>query len=150
MNVDIVGNLHKSFLASWSQETSSDPSNWSRKNAAWGQCAVTACYAQTILGGDIVRVTYETPGEGRGSHYFNILTSGEKIDFTIQQFPDGTIFNPPIYSDTQELKQVTREYINEKGYNCSTSEYILLHPSTENRYNILCSAIQNAQANYRG
>jgi hypothetical protein len=57
----------------WSADTSSDPDQWEQANPAWGQCAVTACLVQDILGGDILWTMAICPDGREYSHYFNML-----------------------------------------------------------------------------
>jgi len=72
----------------WCRETAS-PScqdGWSKDNLSWGQCAVTALLVQCIEGGELLRTVIE----GYGSHYYNRLPSGQTVDLTSDQFPEGT------------------------------------------------------------
>lgn len=65
----------------WARDTSYDPAQWSAKNPAWGQCAVTALVVQDYCGGAIVS------GEVNGiAHYWNRLPSNKELDLTLQQF----------------------------------------------------------------
>jgi hypothetical protein len=110
------------LAASWSAVTSSDPNNWSPDNPAWGQCAVTACIAQDLLGGDIRWAEAVLPDGRTISHYFNVLDSGGVQDFTARQFPAGTII-PEGEPKTRGLP--------------STRDYVLSYPATRERYLIL-------------
>ena len=83
-----IKSLKEIFRKAWSQETTSDPEKWSPKNPAWGQCAVTACALQDIIGGEIVWTQVTMPDGEKISHYFNKV-GGKEIDFTREQFPDG-------------------------------------------------------------
>ncbi|GEM_PF-1696852 len=65
----------------WGRDTSYDPAQWSAKNPAWGQCAVTALVIQDYCGGAIVS------GEVNGiPHYWNRLSSSVEWDLTLTQF----------------------------------------------------------------
>ena len=78
----------------WDAETSSDPENWKRNKAAWGQCAVTALLVQDLFGGELRRVVATLPDGREISHYFNGLDNG-MLDLTRTQFPEGTTFSTP-------------------------------------------------------
>ena len=124
----------------WSTHTSSDPQNWSYDNLSWGQCAVTALLVQDIFGGEIVRTNYILPDGERGSHYFNILQNGERVDLTIDQFPEGTDFRPPLNRSNEELITLTRNYVKSKGYEGTIRDYILSFEQTAHRFRLLKNA----------
>jgi hypothetical protein len=108
--------LEEALAEAWSRGTSADPDNWSEENPAWGQCAVTALIVQDYLGGSLRR------GEvGPISHYWNVLPSGEEIDLTLRQFPEGTTI-----ANTAER----------------TREYVLSHHETVRRYSKLAQRVQ--------
>ena len=113
-----VADLQKKLRKAWSAATSSDPDIWSPENPAWGQCAVTACAVQDIFGGDIVWSEAALPDGRKISHYFNRINNLE-IDFTRDQFPDGT--------------QIPAGQPKTKGHP-STRDYVLSFPATQNRY----------------
>ena len=69
---------------------------WSSSNAAWGQCAVTACIVQDLLGGDIIWSLAKSPDQREHSHYFNVLPDGSIVDLTKEQFP--LVFCPGEYA----------------------------------------------------
>jgi hypothetical protein len=75
--------LRNALEAAWSRETTVNPANWSERNPAWGQCAVTALIVQDELGGELLRATVQGV-----SHYWNLLETGEELDFTRRQFSD--------------------------------------------------------------
>jgi hypothetical protein len=108
--------LETALETAWSRETSADAANWSEANRAWGQCAVTALIVQDYLGGTLRR------GEvGPISHYWNLTPSGDEVDLTRQQFPDGT-----------EIANVT----------VRTREYVLSHLETARRYQKLARRVE--------
>ena len=73
--------LAAALRRSWCRETSYDPSRWSSKNAAWGQCAVTALIVQDHFGGELLT------GEVNGiPHFWNLLPDGQEVDLTLGQF----------------------------------------------------------------
>ena len=73
--------LRDALAEGWSAETSFDPVGWSDRNPALGQCAVTALIVQDHLGGELLRGFV-----GGTEHYWNRLSNGEELDFTIEQF----------------------------------------------------------------
>jgi hypothetical protein len=115
-----VAGLATILEGAWTRATSADPANWGEDNKAWGQCAVTALIVQDYLGGELRR------GEvGTISHYWNLLPSGEEIDFTRHQFPGG----------------VEIEHIEPR-----TREYLLSDPETARRYHDLARAVRAHEA----
>src|SRR5262245_5726578 len=93
-----MSDLEAALAQAWSRATSADPANWSQENPAWGQCAVTALLVQDYLGGTLRRAQV-----GDISHYWNVLPSGEEVDLTRHQFPEGVEF--------QNAAPRTREYV---------------------------------------
>jgi hypothetical protein len=78
--------LREMLMACWTKETSQDPENWSPENPSLGQCAVTACLLHDIYGLPVSRGQAFLPDGTTDSHYWN----DEDLDFTREQFPDGT------------------------------------------------------------
>ena len=118
--------LESVLRAAWRRDTSSDPSNWSEENPAWGQCAVTACAIQDILGGEIIWAEASLPDGSTVSHYFNKLDS--ELDLTRQQFPEGTVIPVGVPK--------------ERGF-ASTRDYVLSFEATRTRYELLKSHIKD-------
>lgn len=116
-----ISELENALRKSWSKETSSDPNKWSEENIAWGQCAVTALVVQDYLQGEVVWAPARLPDGKEISHYFN-LTRGNELDFTREQFPEGTTI-PEGIPKPKEFS--------------STREYVLSYSPTEERYKIL-------------
>jgi hypothetical protein len=104
--------LSDALRRAWSADTSSDPSNWSPSNPAWGQCAITALVVQDHFGGDLRRGTV-----GGVSHYWNVLPSGETVDLTLHQFGTGAC---QVAATTPRSR-----------------EYVLAFPDTVDRYHRL-------------
>jgi hypothetical protein len=124
MNRMMRENLKKALKKSWSRETSSDPNNWTPENPAWGQCAVTALIVQDYFGGNLIRATVNE--RGVSSHYWNELPDGIETDLTQDQFSEN--FNAFIKGHClQETK---------------TREYVLSHPATVKRYEILKQRVE--------
>ena len=117
----------------WQRETSSDPAGWAPQNPAWGQCAVTACIVQDVLGGDIVWAEAKTPAGNTISHYFNKLADGSVVDLTRDQFPAGTSLSPP---DGQPKTQGR----GGESYP-TTRDYVLSFKATQERYGRLKSSL---------
>jgi hypothetical protein len=112
--------LIKTALAqAWNGDTSAE-SDWTDANPAYGQCAVTSLVVQDHLGGELIcgRVT-------GGSHYWNMLPSGEEIDLTKQQF------KRPFVPQSTEI---------------SSREHVLADPHTRQRYELLSDRVRQALA----
>ena len=106
-----LSDLFDVIYDAWGEDTSADE-DWTAKNPALGQCAVTALVVQDALGGDLLRSTV-----GGVSHYWNRLDGGEWIDLTRGQFSlDAMLDEPPV--------------LRERGY-------VLSFPETVKRYEIL-------------
>lgn len=99
--VPTVADVERAIRAAWGRDTSDDPAGWSEDNRAFGQCAVSALVVRAIYGGDLVIATVldrdgaSTPD----GHAWNILPSGEAVDFTFDQFRDGERLAPPIVTE---------------------------------------------------
>lgn len=93
--------VEQALRASWSLETSDDPEGWSPENPALGQCAVSALVLRAIYGGDIVIATVlDRDGERTpDGHAWNVLPSGEQVDFSFDQFLDGEGLGPEIVTE---------------------------------------------------
>ncbi len=122
-----LATLEKSLLAAWTAATAYDAANWSRDNAAYGQCAVTACVVQDYLGGDIVWAEAVLPTGEKMSHFFNRL-NGAELDLTRSQFPAGT---------------VVPQGIDYPGAPSSRA-HILAYPDTVKRYELLKANVARA------
>lgn len=113
MNIKLI---YEALKKSWSKETSypSTQKDWSNKNPAFGQCAVTALVVQDYFGGELLYCSHY-------NHYWNRLLNMREIDLTRSQFENK--ITP--CADTI----VSREYIleSESAKKAITSErYILL------------------------
>lgn len=111
----VVGELRNLLEHAWSADTSADPKNWSKRNPSWGQCAVTALLVQDLFGGKLLRA--ELAGV---SHYWNLLTTGEEIDLTRDQFGDAFT----------EGTRTARE-----------RSYVMAFPETRRRYELIRSRL---------
>lgn len=88
--------LKRAFAECWSQDTSSDPENWTPENPSYGHCALAAMAAKTVLGGEMLRYDLKgTPYENLGSHYKNRLPDDTIVDFTEAQFQGC----PPVWGE---------------------------------------------------
>jgi hypothetical protein len=91
-----LADVEQALRASWSMETSDDPDGWTPENPALGQCAVSALVIRALYGGDIVIATV-LDREGNPTpdgHAWNVLPSGEQVDFAFDQFLDGEGLGP--------------------------------------------------------
>jgi hypothetical protein len=91
-----LADVEQALRASWSMETSDDPEGWTPENPALGQCAVSALVIRALYGGDIVIATVlDRNGERTpDGHAWNVLPSGEQVDFAFDQFLDGERLGP--------------------------------------------------------
>lgn len=96
-----VAEVERALSAAWSRETSDDTAVWSEGNRALGQCAVSALVVRAIYGGDIVIATVLDRDGNRtpDGHAWNVLPSGEALDFTFGQFLDGEQLGEPIVTE---------------------------------------------------
>lgn len=120
-----IHRLKRIFEKAWTRETSSDP-DWSPENPALGQCAVTACVVQDVIGGDIVWCDVALPGGKTVSHYFNRV-NGQDVDLTRQQFPQGAV--------VPEGQPKTRGH-------ATTRDYVLSFDATRQRYDTLAAKVR--------
>lgn len=99
--VPALSDAEHALRASWSLETSDDPDRWSPENPALGQCAVSALIIRALYGGDIVIATVlDRDGQRTpDGHAWNVLPSGEQVDFTFDQFVDGEGLGPEIVAE---------------------------------------------------
>ncbi|HLC81798.1 MAG TPA: hypothetical protein VJH68_04015 [Candidatus Nanoarchaeia archaeon] len=125
-----LNRLEAAVRAAWSKETSSTPEEWSPRNPARGQCAVTACVVQDYIGGDVVWYSALRPDRIVESHYFNRMPGafaqfefcrGTEYDFTRLQFPLGTVIGEG----------------GERKPGVDTKAYVLDNEATRNRYWLL-------------
>jgi tRNA(Arg) A34 adenosine deaminase TadA len=108
---------HWAITEAWSAETSADAA-WSIANPALGQCAVTACLVQDLIGGDILWAEVTLPDGAKSSHYYN-FAGGREIDLTSGQFPAGSVI-PPGQPKTKTF--------------ASTRAYVMSFTATSRRY----------------
>lgn len=103
MSAEDYGIDVEAIRRAWNRATSASPEKWSRQNTARGQCAVTACAVQDMIGGMLVRTLAALPDGTEESHYANMDGNGVMLDLTDSQFPKGTEFSP--------WEERTREYV---------------------------------------
>lgn len=117
VSVDLA-RLEAALMRSW-DATTSYYSGWKQENPAYGQCTVTALVVQDYLGGEIVRQVI-TPG---GSHFWNLLKDGSKVDLTERQFAMAPAMRE------QETTNPVRQRL-------------LAHLPTKARYELLKAAVE--------
>jgi hypothetical protein len=100
-NLPALADVEQALRASWTMESSDDPDKWSPENPALGQCAVSALIIRALYGGDIVIATVlDRDGERTpDGHAWNVLPSGEQVDFSFDQFLDGEGLGPEIVTE---------------------------------------------------
>lgn len=85
----------QALRASWTLDTSDDPSAWSPENPAAGQCTASTLVIRALYGGEIVVAdVLDEQGQVRSDHAWNVLPSGEEVDFTFSQFRKGERLGP--------------------------------------------------------
>lgn len=94
-------------------------------NLAWGQSDVTALAVQEALGGEIVRVTFETPCGKKGAHFLNVLPSGERMDVALSGYPQGTVFVPPLDAPDAVLREATLDYLHAQKVEGTLRDHML-------------------------
>jgi hypothetical protein len=96
-----IDEVARALRAAWDRDTSDDPEGWSEDNRALGQCAVSALVIRAIYGGELVIATVLDRQGNRTAdgHAWNILPSGESVDFAFDQFRDGEQLAPPIVTE---------------------------------------------------
>lgn len=105
--------------------TSVSPHTWVSENPLLGHGAVVALVAQDFFGGQLLRVSLEgTSFANMRSHYFNRLSDGNIIDFTVSQF-EGQ------YPEGLNAEERDRDHL-------------LFHRDTENRYELFASRFDTA------
>lgn len=76
--------LESALKKSWSKETCYSPTqkDWSNKNPAFGNCAITALIVQDYFDGELLYCKHY-------HHYWNRLPDGQEIDLTRSQFKEA-------------------------------------------------------------
>lgn len=118
--------LNRIFLAVWVRETSAFPDLWSQSNPAVGQCLPTAWIAKEKLGGRVMQGFWQPL---RLIHFWNILPSGEVLDFTSSQFQ-----NVQIPWNKGSVKELDKTLFN---------EYLKAFPKTKERYQLFWERFQS-------
>jgi hypothetical protein len=95
--------IEAAIRGAWSVDTC-DPSDapaWTPKNAALGQCAVTALVVHDLLGGQLLEAeVLFGDGTRQGFHYWNRLP-GLDLDLTREQFRNGETVQEPQLIDRE-------------------------------------------------
>lgn len=111
--------LGRELQDAWCRETSVQPGEWTARNPALGQCAVTALVVQDHLGGDLVQAIVNGI-----SHYWNRLESGEEVDLSREQFG-------------RSVRIETEPGVRSRAY-------VLSFPDTVSRYDLLRERLKRA------
>jgi hypothetical protein len=93
--------VEEALRAGWDRDTTDDPDRWTEDNRALGQCAVSALVIRAIYGGDLVIATVLDRDGNRtpDGHAWNILPTGEEVDFAFDQFRNGEQLAPPLVTE---------------------------------------------------
>lgn len=124
--------LREVFRKSWSRKTSypKTQDQWTAKNPAFGQCAVTSLVVNDLYGGKIV---YNRDYH----HYWNVLDNGTEVDLTKEQFGKNVTIQPQ--------GETSREYIlsSDAGARALTPQrYNLLKKQVEKNLSLLVEAVK--------
>lgn len=105
--------LEKAFTRAWSKDTTyPDVKNeWSEKNRAYGQCAITALIIYDLYGG---RLIYDKDN----FHIWNELPDGSQQDLSRSQFQEKRIFtiykyktkDEVLYDENGQRTQIVKRY----------------------------------------
>ena len=87
--------LEAAIRASWSQETSADPDEWTVDTPSRGQCDATAVVLRAYLGGEILVADILRAGRRIERHAWNRLSSGLTLDLTRDQLLPGQELGSP-------------------------------------------------------
>jgi len=95
-----INELERAVKDSWDKQSCFPgcASDWTPKNPALGQCAVTSLIVQDYLGGDLLF-------NEKYFYFWNRLPDKSEVDLTRSQFPQGT----PIEADKVELRTYVLE-----------------------------------------
>lgn len=88
----------------WSIETTFCPEDYNHHDPAWGQCAVTACRLQELIGGRLLKGWAFCPYGLKTRHYWNEINT-VPVDLTWRQFPVGTYLLQIEYATYTDLIQ---------------------------------------------
>jgi len=103
-----LADLETAIRASWSQETSADPDEWTEENPSRGQCDATAVVLRSYLGGEILVADILCDGRRIERHAWNRLPSGLTLDLTRDQLLAGQKLGSPSVQEPMLLGN-TRE-----------------------------------------
>jgi N-acetylglutamate synthase-like GNAT family acetyltransferase len=90
-----LASLEAAIRASWGQDTSDDPDEWTPENLSRGQCVGTALLVRVLLGGEILIANVLRDGRRVERHAWNRLPSGLAVDLTRDQFRGGEALEAP-------------------------------------------------------
>lgn len=85
MGSKVIEQIEAALRRAWARETAYPgvQNEWSVKNPAWGQCAVTALLIQEMFGGELLE-------NEEHNHIWNTLPDGSQHDFSREQFQTDT------------------------------------------------------------
>lgn len=123
--------LESALKKSWSKETCYPPTqkDWSSKNPAFGNCAITALIVQDYFDGELLYCKHY-------QHYWNRLPDGQEIDLTRSQFKEaGTVCADEIKSRVHVLESDSaKQAATLKRYTLLENQVkALLNQKTKNR-----------------
>ncbi len=114
-----LADLEGAIRASWSQETSADPDEWTVENPSRGQCDATAVVLRSYLGGEILVADIVCDGRRIERHAWNRLPSGLTVDLTRDQLAAGqelgspSVQEPMLLGNAQERHALLAKHVAE-------------------------------------
>jgi hypothetical protein len=98
--------LEEAIRTSWGLDTCdpTDAGEWSSKNPARGQCAVTSLVVHDLIGGTLLEAKVQlADGTPQGYHYWNRF-AGVDVDLTKEQFaPEEVVGEPQLIDRLPEF-----------------------------------------------
>jgi hypothetical protein len=98
--------LEEAIRSSWGLDTCdpTDAGEWSSRNPARGQCAVTSLVVHDLVGGTLLEAKVQlADGTPQGYHYWNRL-AGVDVDLTKEQFaPEEVVGEPQLIDRLPEF-----------------------------------------------
>lgn len=132
--------LEKALEKSWSKETCYPElrDEWSPDNPALGQCAVTSLVVQDYFGGKLLYCKHQ-------HHYWNKISSGEEVDFTRDQFPEGAKI---CLDEIKERKYLLNSESSKKAQTPQRYEILKERVDNEIKKNVLVKYYQKFLTKY--
>jgi hypothetical protein len=131
--MELPSKLRQAVRQSWDAETCYpvQKKEWKKELPEIGQCAITALLLQDYLGGDIAF-------NEANDHFWNVLSNGEMIDLTRNQFQDSVEFTVDTFCNRDEILH-SKEADRQNTFH----RYALLKQRVENKLSKRTKTSQN-------